>query len=406
MNFKVLIKVALLIVFYVKLSLELYATNIIQISPSVNIYYQNRSALILLSSPKVFDIFLHRTFILNDYPLKLKFIIYCKGFGLKFPNPLSLPYLVQPIIDYGYFVQSNSSHLTSSTYFMYSPSHCRIHKIKDVNFFDKALMTWTSPIVFHEKFMNFYGCLVTLGYRFDNEYCEFRLKDGKLLGYIFDFFDIMAGKANFTKNYKALTTIGYEVPEKFRNSSYQFLKYDVTLNAGSLSRPSKKTANHITVIFHEREQILYITPSESYSSYEKLILPFDATTWTLLLITFGISFIAVFFISFTTRKIQDIVYGYNVTTPAFNIVSIFFGVAQFRVPTENFSRIILVIFIFFCLIIRTAYQGVQFDMMTNDIRKPLPKTFPDLKRMGYTIVYKDVPLAGKYLKHFFPHADR
>jgi hypothetical protein len=39
------------------------------------------------------------------------------------------------------------------------------------------------------------------------------------------------------------------------------------------------------------------------------------------------------------------------------------GGGQFKLPGRNFARYCLMLFILFCLVMRTAYQGMQFDLM-------------------------------------------
>jgi hypothetical protein len=76
----------------------------------------------------------------------------------------------------------------------------------------------------------------------------------------------------------------------------------------------------------------------------------------------------------------------GINDPAFNAVGIFFGIGQTQLPRKNFSRIILMLFIWFCLIFRTCWQSMMFEFMTTDMRKPLPETIEDLRAMDYTIV--------------------
>lgn len=109
--------------------------------------------------------------------------------------------------------------------------------------------------------------------------------------------------------------------------------------------------------FAEGSHHVIIPPTASYNSYEKMLLPFDKTTWNFLLMTFGFAFVVIFVINMLPRWIQDIVYGHMVKLPAFNVVGTFFGIGQTRLPENNFARIILMFFIIFCLIIRCAYQG-------------------------------------------------
>jgi hypothetical protein len=56
-----------------------------------------------------------------------------------------------------------------------------------------------------------------------------------------------------------------------------------------------------------------------------------------------------------------------------------------RLPINNFGRIVLLTFIIFCLIIRTAYQGVLFEMLTAEMRKESPNTMEEVLEQNYTI---------------------
>jgi hypothetical protein len=98
----------------------------------------------------------------------------------------------------------------------------------------------------------------------------------------------------------------------------------------------------------------------------------------------------------SSQAVRNRIYGRGVNTPAFNVVGTFFGIGQVRLPVESFPRFILMCFILFCLIIRTAYQGVSYDMMTKDMRKPLPKTIRDLYLQNYTILVRKKIIDGNH----------
>lgn len=138
-------------------------------------------------------------------------------------------------------------------------------------------------------------------------------------------------------------------------------------------------------MFNDEKVSCLLTPGEPYDSYEKLVFPFDFLTWIFLAVVFGCTFLSIFIINTFSRKIQNIIYGENVLTPAQNVGAILFGMSQTKLPIKNFPRIILITFVLFCLVMRTAYQGVLFELIAADIRKPLPKTFHDLFVMNYSI---------------------
>ena len=131
---------------------------------------------------------------------------------------------------------------------------------------------------------------------------------------------------------------------------------------------------------------VYVTPADAYTPYEKLLLPFDTETWILLLVTFAMTILIILIINRLSKRMQDVVYGRQIETPIWNVTSIFFGVSQTKLPTENFSRFILTLFIVFCLIFRTCFQSKSFEFMTSEPRRAPPKTQKDLIDRNYTMM--------------------
>ena len=131
--------------------------------------------------------------------------------------------------------------------------------------------------------------------------------------------------------------------------------------------------------------LMFVTPGEKYTQYEKFILPFDLVTWVLILVTFLITFLTIFVVNRLSKSTQNLVYGHRVETPLLNKVSIFFGISQARLPDKKFSRFILMIFVLFCLIFRTCFQSKLFEFMTSEPRKQPPKTIQDLMDRNYKV---------------------
>ena len=183
------------------------------------------------------------------------------------------------------------------------------------------------------------------------------------------FFNILAEKGNFKAIHaeNSTNTIGNV-----------FLSGFINLQPNLLPIHTTSTFTSFTLQF-------LTTPGVLYTSYEKLLMPFDKTTWFLLIITFCISFVVIIITKLLPRAFQTVIIGSNIKSPGLNVISIFFGIAQIRVPNSEFSRFLFILFIFFCLIIRTAYQGLLFELMTSDKHKPTPKTIHQLIDMDYKV---------------------
>lgn len=105
----------------------------------------------------------------------------------------------------------------------------------------------------------------------------------------------------------------------------------------------------------------------------------------MILLTFTSAFAVIIYVNFLSKPKQNLLYGNNIKMPALNVARIFFGIAQARTQKEMFPRIILLIFILYCLVIRTAFQGVFYEMITTDMKRVSPLTLDDLFERNYTI---------------------
>ena len=122
------------------------------------------------------------------------------------------------------------------------------------------------------------------------------------------------------------------------------------------------------------------------------MLPFDTETWVGLLAIFisGIGTISI--VSQFPARIKDLVFGKNIGIPSLNFFLAFFGEAQKRTPDGTFARLIWIFFIFYCLVIRTCYQGKLFEFTTTAVRNPEHATLDDLRNENFTLYI----LKGKY----------
>lgn len=126
---------------------------------------------------------------------------------------------------------------------------------------------------------------------------------------------------------------------------------------------SLKNRSFLTQPFLFEEYRVLIPVGESFSTYDKLISPFDLQTWLLIIFTFLSAFFVIFAVNLTNSDVRNFVFGKNVTSPTLNIAMLFFGLSQVKVPRRNFSRYLVIVFILYSMIIRTCYQSKMFEHM-------------------------------------------
>lgn len=245
----------------------------------------------------------------------------------------------------------------------FTESKCDVEQTVTLNSFNIKKEKWNKPLKIDYNFENYHGCTLSV-------YSEvFRI-------YFVDM--LFEPEAFFIRNlipepYLKIITEAYE---KRNEIEFNFLQIfakqgNFTMEKTSRENERKKViflTTHIILFqyvhssmeFFQEDYTLIATPAQAYNSYEKLMLPFDFTTWILLVVTFIISFATIFIANQASKKYQQIVFGLKVQTPSLNVAGTFFGIAQHKLPSNNFARIILILFVYFCLIFRTAYQGVFF----------------------------------------------
>jgi hypothetical protein len=342
-------------------------------------------AIILTKDLKDVVEFNEKASLCNEYPEKLKFIIAPENHNDKITLKFEpLEYQDGHISQYAYFVKNKPEIIELTTFEFFTKDTCTVNHTV-INTFDKKMLNWKQELKYEEKFMNFNNCEISIGLWDIGSYMAY-FSSGELMGITKDFVEILSQIGNFTPKYV----------ETNSNETYsERVDYLLKFELGYYSLHNLKVS-HITKTFHQYEEQFLISQSESYSTYEKLILPFDKTTWYLLILTFGLTFAVIFLARFASQAVRNRIFGRDINSPAFNVVGAFFGIGQVRLPHESIPRFILMCFILFFLIIRTAYQGVLFDMMTKDMRKPLPKTIKELYLKNYTILVESMELKSNF----------
>lgn len=273
------------------------------------------------------------------------------------------------ISQFQYFLiaTENIIYLTTIEWFnKFSCNHFPILYI--INTLNKLNGKWTTELKNYEKFRNFNGCKLI----------HFHLKQTH--DYLFnerDFikvilFDILAQKGNFESVH-----LNTESKEDYYKGNVYLAAY-INLEPDIFPVHTTSTFTSFTLEF-------FTTPGELYTSYEKLLMPFDRTTWCLLIITFCTSFVMVLLLNLLPQRMKRFVNFEVVNTPALNIMSVFFGIPMRQFPSSSLWRYFFTLVLFFCLIFRTAYQGLLFELMTSDKHKSTPQTINELVKMNYTI---------------------
>jgi hypothetical protein len=249
--------------------------------------------------------------------------------------------------NYEVFIFKQKKNIKMMTIQHFDPSKSCKSTLKNTNEFSIKKQKWQNKNLGLIKHEQFNGCTVKVPL-----YSE----DNVMLSVIYEIYEIFGSNFNTTiEKINMMTTNPTSLFDE---------KIDQIILIGNSERINWDFEDSFSYTFFENEIGFVVPVGEEYTSYEKFVLPFDSGTWICCGVFFGGAFVIIFIIHRTrNRHIQRVVFGDRVQSPSFNILVAFFGQSQNILPSRSFARFLLMSFILFCLIIRTGYQGVQFDMM-------------------------------------------
>ncbi|KAL7012206.1 hypothetical protein ACKWTF_014688 [Chironomus riparius] len=366
----------------------------------------DKSAVILVGNVLSVNNLNNEVKLTNFYSKDLIFLIILdEVFG--FPLKLSAqPFLVNDygrLLEFSYFLINYHDKIVLGTVTWFSQSKCDAPLFMPVNVMIKCTKQWLTSLKFFDKFRNLHGCSLTSGSIFNTLGTFYKDKfTSELRGIFFDLTLAIAQYTNFTAYFFPISnyTLSDDVNKVDETGDGRIqIVYKIRTN-------SLDSLEHVTMTFSQNSFIFVITPADPYTSYEKILLPFDTDTWTWLIITFSCTFVSIFIINRISKEVQDIVYGENVQTPTMNVFFIFFGIGQMRLPAKWFARFLLINFILFCLIFRTCYQSKMFEFMTSDMRKSSPETIDDLFVQNFKIYTMEFEHIVKILENLIDEKRR
>lgn len=254
-----------------------------------------------------------------------------------------------------------------------------------MNIFDAVPKEWIIRSKFIQKFRNFNNCNFNLMIIYSTlnsfkKLLSITIEKGrgfKLNGMVGDVVEELEKYYNFR---------AIPIPDDGKVKQFEFYMMPM-LQPDNL--PFIVTSHLTPPLFFVPHTFL-VTLGLAYTPMEKMILPFDDTTWYFFILSIAIASVVIFIVTKLSRETQSFVFGRDVRYPYFNISQIFFGMGMIRLPGRNFARFLMILFTLFCLVMRTAYQGKMFEQITGNVRRPTPKTVDELLNSDYPVVLKEI----------------
>ena len=321
---------------------------------------------------------------------ELNHLVYCENASEK-----NIQWEITPFT-YETFLLVKNDQISLHAMTMYTEKQCRVEQLVEINQFSILERKWKTEKFFVPKIEHFHGCKLTIAVD-----AFALLPFVKLLTtengtetaqcLVVDMIEALSTHLNFTTNYI-----------KLQYDALKIIDYDLTIGSGLLSHTGKEqylcVSGLSSDVIYTTSDVFVVPPGELYTSWEKLLLPFDWATWMWLGITFAIAFLVILAIKVSkSASMYELIIGSNVATPNLNVVAIFMGIGQILLPQRNVTRFLFMNFILFSLIMRTAYQGKYFEFLTSEMRRKPIQTIEELKDKNFTIILDPRYVDSEYI---------
>uniref|UniRef100_A0A182MZR6 Ionotropic glutamate receptor L-glutamate and glycine-binding domain-containing protein n=1 Tax=Anopheles dirus TaxID=7168 RepID=A0A182MZR6_9DIPT len=116
--------------------------------------------------------------------------------------------------------------------------------------------------------------------------------------------------------------------------------------------------------YYTVRMVFAVPEGREYTPFEKLFRPFARSTWVWVALYLGAALAVIYAVQLSrSRAVREFVYGRGVHTPVLNLIGVTVGGGLLRLPTRNFARTLLLLWMCFCLVVRTCYQGSLFQYL-------------------------------------------
>jgi hypothetical protein len=148
--------------------------------------------------------------------------------------------------------------------------------------------------------------------------------------------------------------------------------------------------------YYSSPLIIVVPHGEPFTSLEKLTKPFRETIWTLVMAILLIALSAIAILKWKFNGIvQNFVFGERNASPYLNTLSVTLGGSLTQLPSGNFARTILCIFMLYCLIVRNSYTGALYRFIrTDSLRKPTVDSIDEMVEKDFKFYM--IPQAAEF----------
>lgn len=269
---------------------------------------------------------------------------------------------------------NGSSEVLIKTFEPFNDVNCHDTTPLLINRFRNGKFTNDSENIFPLKMRNLHNCPIRVSVSNSSQPAVIATLNSngsyQLQGSDIKILNAVSKSLNFSINY---THIGYEMIA-FENGTTLNVLNSISLDIADMSisdwwLKADRMSKYGFSIPYTTDKFVFVVPGGSnLTAIDKLVRPFDPLVWMLVVAVFFIGFLVIYTVNCNSKHIQDFVFGINIKHPYLNLLIAFVGGTQRKLPSRNFARFLLMMFLMYSLVIRTLYQGSYYKILKSSMQ--------------------------------------
>lgn len=258
-----------------------------------------------------------------------------------------------------------------------------------VNEFSGESMRWQTMTFFPKKFTDLHKCSIKCGmFKLSPAIIIDQKSDGSfhLHGFDVDIFKELLQSINGAVNF---TVYPVSTGSIFPNGTVTGLlgrtsrgEVDASLRSWSLQLDRRKLLSE--TVSHFSDTFIMIMPQPlPLNPLLKFVRPMKLEVWLAIAVLVLIASVVIMLTRLIPPEYYRQLIGRKLRDEYLNILIGFIGSSQNTLPEKNFARFLLMQFLIFCLIVRSLYLGMLFDMLKTDIRSREFTSIHDFYEAGF-----------------------
>lgn len=272
--------------------------------------------------------------------------------------------------------EDNEGAVNAKTFFPFQDGLCNCSASVLINRFVDGRFVNGTDNIFQDKLKNLHNCTINVAISDSSAPAVIveKLSDGtfELHGRDIKLIRTLGKSLNFSINFSFIGEEGYF----YANGSSKGPLKALLDGTADLSISDWWMKANRMQYFDESETyifdtIVFIVPSGvEYTTFEKLAYPFSIGAWLTILAFYAFGFALIFVLELCPDSLRNFVLGRTNNNPHLNMFVAFIGGTQTQrnLPRRNFARYLLMIFLLYSLVIRTAFQGLYYNLLQSSKR--------------------------------------